>query len=273
MVKFLLAWANANALSKGIRQPGDEGRALKFDFIEVLPLFIVAFSEVGPTMELDDRIKVGTWLRRLVGEVQYSAWTIRQDNKNYLRLYVSLLWGILTKDKGLTDISISEFKDAIYDMRPDGTFPRDSARGGSGLHYNARSTMMLFAFAHVARLVGVDLFAYEFEGRSIHTAINWTAVASMFPDLNTRHAATCVNGSNPDFTVENPDLAYLYPRPGSATIQSWAPLYAASSYAKPEVAERLLGVRRDAVGTVRESPLGGYFGCFASGIPDLVAAP
>lgn len=269
VAEILTAWAAADGFSKRLRLSRDK-MEVKFDALEVMPLFIIAFSEVGPAMELEDRVEVGKWLRRLVGEVQYSAWSggQRQDNKNYLRNYITLLWGILTDDATLREAAIEEYKNAIYDMRPDGSFPRDSSRGGSGLHYGARATMMLFAIAHTAKLLGEDLFSYSTEGRSLHTAINWVAVSAQFPDLNTRHATACAESSTEGSTVERPDMLFVTDAIGVASIQSWARVYANSSSADPAIAERLLAAQIYPTSrSVREAPLGGYFSCFASGVP------
>ena len=39
------------------------------------------------------------------------------------------------------------YENAIFDMRPDGTFPKDVSRGSMGIHYQNRSTNALMTLA------------------------------------------------------------------------------------------------------------------------------
>ena len=80
---------------------------------------------------------------RLVEKSQKSNFNSRQDNKAYLRHLTALLWGIVIKNTDLIKQAKQGYENAIFDMRPDGTFPTDAARGGTGIHYQNRSTNAL----------------------------------------------------------------------------------------------------------------------------------
>lgn len=268
----LLRWSDAKAFSKGLRQPGD-WRAMEFDALEVLPVFIVSFGEVHRSMTIEERVQVGTWLRRLVGEAEISSWSDRQDNKAYLRDYTALLWGTITNDQRLKDAAYEGFRIAIEDMRPDGSFPRDSSRGGNGLHYSNRSTGVLNAIAVVASTQGVDLYGYAKDGRSIHDAIKWIAVTSKYPDLNMRHAVACPNGSFEGTTVEEPTLDHVDPRRlGFGSTFSWIQSYASSRYAENQTVSLIGAVfpNLEFQGTIPEPTLGGYFNCYAQSLDGYV---
>src|SRR5581483_11361147 len=101
------------------------------------------------TFTADERAVVGPWLNDLVKRAAASHWKDRADNKVYMRTYIALLWGLMAGDDKPVQDAIFTYKLAIHDMRPDGSWPIDSQRGGMGLLYNsaAASQVVMIALA------------------------------------------------------------------------------------------------------------------------------
>lgn len=260
--RFLIEWAGANALSERIWATW-EPHPIDYNVLKIIPPMIIAYSEVGPSMAPADAEMVGRWLHRLVGETLKSRWGDRQDNKSYMRHYVGLLWGLLIDDADLRRVAYEAFDEALYDLRPDGSPPNDSMRGGSGLHYANRITVMLTALATAAAADGVNLFAREVEGRSLTNSANWVLVTASFPSLNLRYAKVCPDGGDKpgSYDRESPDLAHM----SDGQFASWAAAYALSPDAAPATLD-LVRQHMRAVADRADIHAGGSLACYAAGI-------
>ena len=183
LIEFLVSWAETDALSKNIRFSGMKSYRLDFHVQALLPLMIVAYSDTAKHMTDEQRLSVGSWLQRLVGQSQKSSFNT-QDNKNYLRHYTAMLWGMLVSDERLIDQARTAYKSALFYMRPDGTFPTEVARGGMGLHYQNLATNVLVTMAAASRSIGEDWINVEVNGRSLHDAVGWMIRANQDIALN-----------------------------------------------------------------------------------------
>ncbi|MDC0131137.1 heparin lyase I family protein, partial [Planktomarina temperata] len=117
---------------------------------------------------------------------------------------------------------------AIHDMRPDGSFPTDSARSGMGLHYSSIATgHLVMMSALIYSNTQQDLFSYTVDGRSIHDAVNFIVKAIKQPVItNKLYALPCPGGGDRWATIGDPELAFTY----TATyLQVYANLFQNSS--------------------------------------------
>lgn len=229
--KFLLSWSSADALSKNIRFTLMKKFRLDFHVQSLLPPMIIAYSDVSGSLTKNERVQVGSWLNRLVEQSQQSDFYSRQDNKVYLQHLTALLWGVVIKNESLITQAKKGYQNAIFDMRPDGTFPKDVSRGGTGIHYQNRSTNALMALAGYATLIGENWVEYEVNGRSIEDAVNWLDKANADPSLNKVYARRCDGGSNG--TIDNPNMNHLNILKTGESDISWVTLYLQLTDKKP----------------------------------------
>lgn len=261
--KFLVEWAEANALSENIHAPWG-AKPLDYNVMTIIPPAIIGYSEVAVLMTAEEREAVARWLHRLVREALESSWGDRQDNKAYKRSNIALLWGMLTDNDDLKQVGYTSFRNALADIRPDGSAPGESMRGGSGLHYSDFVAAMLTLTAIVGAADGQNLFVEEIEGRSLHSAVNWSAVSSKFPELNLRYARRCPDGGDKpgEYDTEDPDLSYLK----NGGFSSWAAGYLMS----PDVPAPTRAVVESVLGSDRlgqaDIHTGGSIACYASGV-------
>lgn len=223
LIEFLVNWSEQNALSENIRFSKMKAYRLDFHVQALLPPMIVAYSDTAQHMTASQRLAVGSWLNRLVGQSQKSSFNT-QDNKNYLRHYTAMLWGILVGDERLIDQARKAYRSALYYMRPDGTFPTEVARGGMGLHYQNLAVNMLVTMAAASQSIGEDWINIEVNGRSLHDAVGWLVKANQDKSLNRQYARSCPGGSFG--TIDEPNL-YYRERPGliGESESSWVEPY------------------------------------------------
>ena len=64
---------------------------------------------------------------------------------------MTLIWGLMVNDLNAVQNSIYVVKLAVHDMRPDGSFPIDTQRGGMGIDYNRKSYGYLLMMASILK--------------------------------------------------------------------------------------------------------------------------
>ena len=220
---FLISWSSKDALKKNIRFKLMDDFRLDFHVQSLIPTMIIAYSDVSGSMTVSERVQVGRWLNRLVEQSQKSKFPSRQDNKSYLRHLTALLWGIVIGHDGLIDQARLGYQNAIFDMRPDGTFPTDVARGGSGIQYQNFATSTLLSMAGYATIIGENWIDYEVNGRSLKDAALWTDRAAQDPSMNKIYARQCDGGSYD--TIDKPNMYHLESEKTGESGSSWVPLY------------------------------------------------
>ncbi len=206
----LMDWAQAGSLTQGVRISRDE-RPIDFQMMQAILTVLNATAEIASDFEPAERGVVGLWMQNIVGLVADSTWRFRQDNKPFLRSYVALVWALMSDDELAIRQVVENYKQAITEMRPDGSWPIDSQRGGMGLHYGARSTNALVLTALALESArGLDLFSFEVDGRSIHDAVAFVVQSMREPAAtNQIYALSCPGGGDRFGSISDPDLYIL----------------------------------------------------------------
>ena len=215
---------------------------LDFHIQSLLSPMIIAYSDISGSLSKNNKVQIGKWLNRLVELSQKSNFFSRQDNKSYLRHLTALLWGIIIKNKDLIKQAKKGYENAIFDMRPDGTFPTDVARGGTGIHYQNRSTNALITIAGYSTLIGQNWIEYKINGRSIKNAVNWLDKVNNDPSLNKVYARKCVGGSNG--TINNPNMNHLNIMYSGESDISWVNLYMFLTNEKPNFLSKKVKINK-----------------------------
>ena len=197
---FLIEFAQANALSDGLwtNWPGDYEMPVHFTVMAITPFFIHAFDLAARYMSVSEKTIVGTWLNRLIGDVLKSSWWNRQDNKAYFRSQIALDWGIITGDATLIANAITMFKHAINEMRPDGSFPNESSRGGSANFYQFQATESIMAIAiGLNEHFGFSTYTFTKDNKTIWTAASRVLDAVDDPvKIASEYGKDCPGGSS-----------------------------------------------------------------------------
>lgn len=267
---FLVSWARANAISQNIHAPWGD-KPVDYNVLKLVPPFIIGYSEVASRMTEEESGTVAMWLHRLVGQALASSWADRQDNKAYMRSNIAMLWGMLTHTDALKQAAYEAFDDALYDMRPDGSAPAESMRGGSGIHYSNRVATMLSFMAILGAADGQNLFTHEVEGRTLANVVNWAVALDKFPDLNSRYALPCPDAGDMPGAYDrgHPDLAHVQ----NGGLSSWAVGYLLSPDVPPETRELVKAVLKgDRIGAA-DIHAAGSLACYAAGIFGVSPAP
>ncbi len=206
----LMSWATAGAFRDAIHVSWGQ-RPVDWQVMTAILAVLSASAEVSGDLSAADRAILGPWLNGLVKQAAASAWLDREDNKAYMRAYIGLLWGLLAGDDKSIQNGISVYKLAIHDMRPDGSWPIDSQRSGMGLVYNAAATSYLVMIATALKQNrNVDLFGYQVQGRSIHTAVDFVAASIGDPSgVNQKYAIACPGGGDRWGSIAKPSLGFL----------------------------------------------------------------
>lgn len=206
----LVSWAEADSLGEGINVSWGD-RPVDYQMITTITALMATAAEVIPDLSPEDKTVVGPWLNRLAAAVTNSHWSDRQDNKAYLKTYVGLIWGLMVGDDEPVREAIRVYKLAIHDMRPDGSMPIDSQRGGMGISYNAGAVSHLVLIAAALRTHhGVDLFDYSVDGRSIHDAVAFVHRSIVDPSsTNQLYAIACPEGGDRWGSIERPSMGFM----------------------------------------------------------------
>lgn len=203
-------WAKAGSLSEGIHVSWGD-RPVDYQMMVMILDLVNATSEISNDLNAEEKAVIGPWLGGLVAEASKSRWKDRQDNKEYMRSYISLIWALLVGDNRAAQDAIDVFKLAVHDVRPDGSFPVDSQRSGMGLDYNANSAgYLVLAAAALKRATGEDLFSYEVDGRSGHNVVDFVVRSMQKPkEINPIYAISCPDGGDRFGTPTNPSLSFI----------------------------------------------------------------
>ena len=265
LLSTLYSWANANALSSGTQVSWGE-KPIDYQVMNLIGALVSAFTEVINTIDTEQKEKsdksspirkkgatinpfnenhqlalITGWLNGLVKKVGESRWGHRQDNKEYQKTLIALNWALLTNDEITIQAAANIFKLAIHDMRPDGSFPIDSQRGGMGLDYNSAATGNLVALAATLReSKGIDLFPYTVGERSIHSAVRFVVRSLEDPSINEIYAIPCPEGGDRWGSISEPSVYFGKWETGGGFIfkAAYLLLYA-SIFSETETASRI----------------------------------
>ena len=221
----LIAWASADALKNSMYRPGKQ--TVDWQAMTLIVSILTTTAALSPELNDNDRVVIGPWLNKIVTKTAASRWD-RQDNKSYMAAYITMIWGLMTQDTDAVQAAIDVVKLAIHDMRPDGSFPTDSARSGMGLHYSSFATgHLVMMSALIYSNTQQDLFSYNVDGRSVHNAVSFILKALKNPVItNKLYALPCPNGGDRWGSIGDPELAFSY---NATYLQVYAGLFLNSS--------------------------------------------
>ena len=221
----LIAWASADALKKSMYRPGIQ--TVDWQAMTLIVSILTTTAALSPELNDNDRVVIGPWLNKIITKTAASRWD-RQDNKSYMAAYITMIWGLMTQDTDAVQAAIDVVKLAIHDMRPDGSFPTDSARSGMGLHYSSFATgHLVMMSALIYSNTQQDLFSYNVDGRSVHNAVSFILKALKNPVItNKLYALPCPNGGDRWGSIGDPELAFSY---NATYLQVYAGLFLNSS--------------------------------------------
>ncbi len=240
LVQILDRWARDKALWRGDRRALNRNYALDRTLLPT----IVAFAAIRdrPELTANARERIETWLGRLVGSrLEPPANSVtRRNNHHYLRGSVDMAWGALTGDDRLFRSGIDAYRDALAEIRADGSLPLETARGARGLWYQRHAIASLVVIAEIAANQGVDLYAAEHDGRSIRDALGFLIAGVERPELVAPYAAA---NDNPGIRRDplDQDLSFLEQRGHDRHYMAWVEIYAARFPDRPE-SRRLLAL-------------------------------
>ena len=196
----LRAWAAADALSviPGIAmgQSNQPDFVAKYLLLHLLLPTITTWSVLreDALVTAADRALIDSWLDRVVGYAtepyggpgnEHMPW-----NRGYLTLSVRMAWGILKGRDAPVAEGVERVLMGLHQMRPDGSFPREVARGACALAYHVLQTHHLIVLAELAARQGYDAYALRVDGKSLHDAVKFIVDVIDNPTIIASYAAT-----------------------------------------------------------------------------------
>jgi len=206
----LLDWANNDALKEGINVSWGS-KPVDYQVMVLINSILTTTATVAEKFDAKERQVIGLWLNNLIKNVAKSKWKDRQDNKAYQTSYMTLIWGLMVNDLKAVQNSIDAVKLAVHDMRPDGSLPIDTQRGGMGIDYNNKSYGYLLMIASLLKdKTGIDLFLYNVDGRSLHNGADFVIKSIKEPSkINSIYAISCPNGGDKFGSIEKPSTYFI----------------------------------------------------------------
>lgn len=176
LVKYLHGWADAKALTT-FRYDSLEPQAW-FASESMLFAAAMAYSIARPYVEglEEERAEVEQWLHGLA--LQHSAIPGEPEesccNNHFYRraLYASMV-GVLVEDDDLFRFGVSAIYSALHDMTESGALPLEVNRGRRAIHYQNYALNYLITNMQVIHRQGYDIFDLEYEGSTIHEAVDY----------------------------------------------------------------------------------------------------
>ena len=206
----LLDWANNNALKEGINVSWGS-KPVDYQMMVLINSILTTTATIAENFDAKERQILGPWMNNLINKVAKSKWKDRQDNKAYQTSYITLIWSLMVNDLNAVQNSIDVAKLAVHDMRPDGSFPIDTQRGGMGIDYNNKSYGYLLMTASLLKdKTGLDLFLYNVDGRSLHNGADFVIKSIKEPSkINSIYAISCPDGGDKFGTIEKPSTYFI----------------------------------------------------------------
>jgi len=227
----LLDWANNNALNKGINVSWGS-KPVDYQMMVLINSILTTTATIAENFDAKERKILGPWLNNLIKKVAKSKWKDRQDNKAYQTSYITLIWGLMVNDLNAVQNSIDVVKLAVHDMRPDGSFPIDTQRGGMGIDYNNKSYGYLIMIASLLKdKTGIDLFSYNVDGRSLHNGADFVIKSIKEPSkINSIYAISCPDGGDRWGTIKKPSTYFIEVATTTMVYANKFPEYANSDF-------------------------------------------
>ena len=217
-IKNLRRFADADAFQlrgKNNASAYAAGQVIQF----LLPAWQVLLTYPGLTE--GDKAAIEPWLIRMVERNQRER--PDRNNHNTSKAMTRVLAGAIFNRRGWFESGVRDgYFDQIDQLRPDGSFPFETARGQWGVVYQSRNIAHLVTIAETARNQGIDLYDYAPNGVSLHDAIRSLIAANDNHSLIDGYAQA--NQFVPDDYATFQFDAQRDPFAGHDT--SWVPVYA-----------------------------------------------
>jgi len=195
LVAILGAWTDLRATPAG-RAHGKE--------IELWLADLVAIQDVT----------TGGFNTRSRGEAESN-----HNNHVLLRATVAAQWAGLVGSPELAERAVRVARATIHQVRPDGSLPRETARGVRALWYQRHALASLVYLGELLRPSGHDLWRRRPDGGDLHSAVSFLLRAIESPEQLARYAGSTDAGRQ--------DLGFLTPRGNGRHYMAWAELYRA----------------------------------------------
>lgn len=179
----LRAWAAADALSiipgivKG--QPNQPDFVPKYLLQQFVMPVITTWSLLrnDPQVGAADRALIEGWVDRVVAFAGEPFGGPGADdmpwNPGYLTVGVRMAWGVVKGNDEAVARGVERVYMGLHQMRKDGSFPREVARGACALGYQTWQTHHLVVLAELAARQGYDAYALSVDGKTLHDAIKF----------------------------------------------------------------------------------------------------
>ncbi len=234
VARVMNRWANGRALTK-VDETSNELYAVNRTVLPVIVSFAALKSAPGMDREKVGRIE--RWLSELMRMRRQMApapdKTTARNNHHYLNASVDMAWGALVGNQEAFDLGVDAYMDALAELRPDGSLPLETRRGARALWYQRHAIASLVTIAELAAVQGVDLYAREVDGRSLHDAIGFLVAAIHDPALVAPYAKEDAN-SRTDADWRDQDLTFLQTRGHGRQYMAWVEPYRARFPERPE---------------------------------------
>ncbi|HYZ62180.1 MAG TPA: alginate lyase family protein [Acetobacteraceae bacterium] len=229
-------WAEAGALEQVVEVgSGQSNTNSVYSLRRALTGLLASWAVLGPAAETGaDRRTIEDWLARLVAvqdtdtgrrASRGSAQAVsNRNNHAYLRGGVEALWAVHTGDRALAARALATAREALDDMRADGSLPLETARGARALWYKRNAIASLVLIGEVLAPMGFDIWGARPDGRSLHDAVGFLVAASGDPALVAGYAAAN-RSPEPGTTPDRQDLGFLVPRGNHRHYMAWAEYY------------------------------------------------
>lgn len=172
----------------------------------------LAYSVVraAPSLADADKRAVEAWLAAVAThQTGYPGTSVTCCNNHlYWRGLEAAIVGVVADDDRLFQYGIRAFLAALEAMRPDGSLPRETARGARALHYQNFAVLPLVFLAEVAARQGYDLYGLAVEGRDLHLAVRFLLRALDDPAALRRYTA---EAQDLGFVERRAELNWLEP--------------------------------------------------------------
>ena len=133
---------------------------------------------------------VEVWLDAVVRRnLSFEKDTDTKNNHHYWKGLAATAVGVTAGDNKLFQFGVDTYREAIRDISPDGSFPKEMARHERALHYQIFAIDPLVLTAEFAARQGVDLYGYSAHGRTLKDAIVFFGRALADPELIRKYAS------------------------------------------------------------------------------------
>lgn len=227
----LRAWAQANALTSypGATTAGDfqPKYQLQWFLIPVLQAWSVLRKDsiVSP----QDRALVDAWLTRVISYAlePFGGPGAPENpfNVGYLVRGLRMAWGIMTGDDNAVAEGMEKVVMGLHQMRSDGSFPREVARGACALRYQDTMLLNLLFIAELAAAQGYDAYALTINGKSLHTAIKFLLDAVDDPSVALQYASQDPSNCTGAPPFPPIDLSSVVGHPNGFNYSAWLEPY------------------------------------------------